>query len=101
MKVFQTSSSSSELTPTNWNAFPEYFLFRSRRMGTDSRQGGHQVPQKSSSTTFPRSEAFEMLCLSCVMKENLGANGMRARMGLAITIRASATVSGIASREAI
>jgi hypothetical protein len=58
--VFQTSSSSSELTPTNWKAFPAYFLFRSRKMGTESRHGGHQVPQKSSSTILPRTDAFEI-----------------------------------------
>src|SRR5229473_1354648 len=93
MNVFQTSSSLSELMPTSWKDFPAYFLCRSRRMGTDSRQGGHQVPQKSTRTTLPRREALETGWFWEVVKKKSGANGARARKGFAIIFLASATVS--------
>ena len=96
MKVRHTSSSSSELIPTIWNPLPAYIFCKPRTTGMDSRHGGHHVPQKSSSTTFPRSAALERLSFSWVVKEKSGANGARARIGLAIMRRASTTVAGSA-----
>jgi len=46
----------------------------------DSRQGGHHVPQKSKSTTFPRSAALERRSPSKETKEKSGTNGSRPLM---------------------
>src|ERR1700739_1468258 len=92
-KVRQTSSSSSELTPTSSNPLPAYFFCSSRNTGTDSRHGGHQVPQKSINTTFPRRTEFEIICFSCEVNAKSGANGALARMGLAIMRFASSKLA--------
>src|SRR5256885_5770903 len=86
MKAFQVSSSLSELTLiiTNELSF-EYFLFRSRNPGSDATQGGHHVPQKSSTTTLPFRSSSAMYSPSEVVKEKSGANGSRARRGFSIS----------------
>src|SRR5215831_16745337 len=99
INVFQTSSSSSELTETSRNPLLKYLFWRFCKIGTDSRQGGHQVPQKSINTTLPRSVAFETAWPSAEVNEKSGAKGSRARIGLAIIFRASAEVSAFAPGE--
>ena len=44
----------SLLTPTRANGLPSSFFTSDRSCGYMARQGGHQCPQKSSSTTLPR-----------------------------------------------
>src|ERR1700751_1918423 len=100
MKVRQTSSSSSELTPTSSNPLPAYFFCSSRNTGTDSRHGGHQVPQKSINTTLPRRAELETICFSCEVNAKSGANGALARMGLAIMRFASSKLVWLASGAA-
>src|SRR5205814_3622129 len=90
--VRQTSSSSSELIPTNSNPLLANFFFTFFIVGTDSLHGGHHVPQKSSNTTLPRSVALLIRWFSFVTKLKSGANGSRARIGFAINFRASAAV---------
>jgi len=50
---FKSALSRSLLTPTRENGLPSSLLTSDRSCGYMARQGGHQFPQKSSSTTFP------------------------------------------------
>ena len=50
----RASRSGSELTPTRANGLPSSFFTSDRSCGYMARHGGHQFPQKSSKTTFPR-----------------------------------------------
>src|SRR5581483_7668307 len=61
---------------------------KSRSAGTDSTHGGHQVPQKSSSTTFPFRSSSEMYSPSAVVIEKSGAKASRARRGFSISFAA-------------
>ena len=74
MKDDHVSSSESELTPININdgSF-ENFLCSERSDGIDSTHGGHQVPQKSNTTTFPSRSSEEMCSPSDVTIEKSGA----------------------------
>src|SRR5580765_2907505 len=93
IKDFQAASSLSELTPTSSKGWVVYLRFKDCRTGTDARQGGHQVPQKSRSTTFPWRAALDIVAPSRVVNENLGAKGSRARMGLAMISRVASSDS--------
>src|SRR5262249_42225188 len=52
--LFTLSRSSSELTPSRTNGLSTSFFTSDRPCGYMARQGPHQWPQKSSTTTLPR-----------------------------------------------
>src|ERR1051326_6291927 len=85
MKLRHLSSSSCTLTEIITNDFSfAYLLCMSRSDGTDATQGGHQVPQKSNSTTLPRRSSSAMYSPSEVVIEKSGAKASLARRGLSI-----------------
>src|ERR1051325_5398864 len=93
IKSFHLSSSPSELTLIITKEVSlANRLFKSRNPGTDSTQGGHHVPQKSSSTTLPFNSSSDKYSPSEVVIEKSGAKGSRARRGLSIILRASSTL---------
>src|SRR5258707_15634618 len=53
--ILSLSSASSSLMPTIWRPLPAYFALRSWSFGNDFLHGSQKVPQKSTTTTLPRS----------------------------------------------
>src|SRR5688500_18094408 len=51
---FRPCRSSSLFTPIRANGLPSIFFTSDRSYGYMARHGGHQSPQKSRRTTFPR-----------------------------------------------
>src|SRR5919197_2264227 len=60
--ALSASRSLSLLTPSSANGLPSYFFTSDRSCGYMARQGPHQWPQKSRTTTFP----LYSLSLNCL-----------------------------------
>ena len=62
---------------------------RERRLGTDATQGGHQVPQKSRSRTFPRRSSAVRYSPASVVSSKSGTIRFLARTGLVMSFLAT------------
>src|SRR5437763_16896747 len=74
MKSFHSCSSLSRLTLNTTSGCPSNFFAMVRMWGRASRQGPHQVAQKSSSTTFPLKSSSETRLPSSVVTANGGGH---------------------------
>src|SRR6185369_11146679 len=71
---FHLSWSRSELTDITVNLSFGYLTVSSFNSGTEARQGGHQVAQKSITTTFPASDFDVIASPEIVFTSNSGAS---------------------------
>ncbi len=90
--------SSSTLTPSSTKPDLRYFWYSVSRCGISSRHGPHQVAQKLTSTTWPRSSSRRTLRPSAPRSVKSGA----VALGAGVAAAASATAAKVAAtRERI